>query len=221
MLGPSDGHHVSKQPSTSSIHNDQGGFVPQNDPWAPLVHAVRRGDEGAARQLLGCVGPCMLRVIRKMVAVPADAEDLLQDAFIAFLGALPRFRHNASTRHFACRVAVLTCMAYRRKQRPWYQRFWSDSNLLDELAGSEPLPSAIVSAKQQHAMVRGLVERLPAAQAEVLLMHVVAELSLPEVADTLDIPLETARSRLRLAMGRLRKSLNVKEQSLDDWMAEA
>lgn len=163
----------------------------------------------------------MLRVIRKMVADSADAEDLLQDALIAFLGALPRFRHSASTRHFACRVAVLTCMAYRRKQRPWYQRFWSDPNLLDELAGNEPLPSAVLSAKQQHAMVRGLVERLPAPQAEVLLMHVVAELSLPEVADTLDIPLETARSRLRLAMGRLRKSLSVKEQSLDDWMAEA
>jgi DNA-directed RNA polymerase specialized sigma24 family protein len=50
-------------------------------------------------------------------------------------------------------------------------------------------------------------------------MHVVAELSLPDVAAALQIPLETARSRLRLALTRLRKTLNVGEQRLADWLA--
>ena len=40
---------------------------------------------------IGCVGPSMLRVIRKMVADAADAEDLLQDAFIAFWVRCPDF----------------------------------------------------------------------------------------------------------------------------------
>jgi len=198
----------------------EGTFVPDNDPWIGLVAAVRGGDRAAAPKLLGCVGPCMMNVIRKMVFNSSDAEDLLQDALVAFLGALPRFRHTASTRHFACRVAVLTCMAYRRKQRPWYRRLWTDPEMLQEIAGRDPLPSASVASKQQQAAVRALVERLPAAQAEVLLMHVVAEFSLPEVADTLAIPLETARSRLRLALGRLRKSIDVNDQRLEDWIAE-
>ncbi len=163
----------------------------------------------------------MMSVIRKMVLDSPDAEDLLQDAMVAFLAALPRFRHTASTRHFACRVAVLTCMAYRRKQTPWYRRLWSDAATLEEIASSAPPASTTVAAKQQQAMLRRLVEALPPTQAEVLLMHVVADQTLPEVAAALQIPLETARSRLRLALGRLRKSLDVSEQRLEDWMAEA
>lgn len=206
---PSDSHGVSAA----------GLFVPENDPWYPLTQAARAGDPVATTKLLGCVGPSMLHVIRKMVST--DVEDLLQDALLAFLNALPRFRHTASTRHFACRVAVLTCMAYRRKQRPWYQRLWSDAATLNELPGHEPSPTDVMWAKQQQQTVRRLVERLPPAQAEVLLMHVVAELSLPEVAAALQIPLETARSRLRLALTRLRKKLNVGEQRLEDWLANA
>jgi RNA polymerase sigma-70 factor, ECF subfamily len=214
---------VSKQISSLNVANGayaEGTFIPENDPWIGLVKAVRSGDREAAPKLLGCVAPCMMSVIRKMVFNSADTEDLLQDALVAFLGALPRFRHTASTRHFACRVAVLTCMAYRRKQRPWYRRLWTDPELLQDMAGTDPLPSASIVAKQQQAAIRALVERLPAAQAEVLLMHVVAEFSLPEVADTLGIPLETARSRLRLALGRLRKSIVVSDQSLQDWIGE-
>ncbi|MDX2024414.1 MAG: sigma-70 family RNA polymerase sigma factor [Deltaproteobacteria bacterium] len=207
--------HVSDSHGVSAA----GLFVPENDPWYALAQAARAGDQRATTQLLECVAPSMLHVIRKMVST--DIEDLLQDALLAFLNALPRFRHTASTRHFACRVAVLTCMAYRRKQRPWYQRLWSDATVLDQLPGQEPLPSDALSTKQQEQAVRRLVERLPAAQAEVLLMHVVAELSLPEVAATLQIPLETARSRLRLALTRLRKKLNVGEQRIEDWLANA
>lgn len=226
MLQPTyycDPHLVPKQISSLNAANGAfagGTFVPESDPWIGLVQAVRSGNRQVAAKLLGCVAPSMMNVIRKMVFDATDAEDLLQEALVAFLAALPRFRHTASTRHFACRVAVLTCMAYRRKQRPWYRRLWTDPELLQEIASSDPLPSASVAAKRQQAMLRAMVERLPAAQAEVLLMHVVAEYSLPEVASTLAIPLETARSRLRLALGRLRKSIDVNEQRLEDWIAE-
>lgn len=191
-----------------------------SDPLWPLVQAVRAGDDESAHKLLAETGPSMLRVIRKMISDPTEAEDLLQDAMMAFIKALPRFRHDAGTRHFACRVAVLTCMAHRRRQRSWFSRR-EPAMEVEALADAGPSPADSLLAKQRHAVVRTAMDRLPRAQAEVLIMHAVADMTLPEVAATLNIPLETARSRLRLALGRLRRTLVFSSTPIDEWVAGA
>jgi RNA polymerase sigma factor (sigma-70 family) len=168
-----------------------------------LVRRFRAGDSAALRTLLESVGPPMLGVIRRVLgARHSDVEDTLQEATIALLGALPTFRGACSLRHFACRVAAFTAISARRRQRPGDE----PGDDLDELPGDPRAEQEADSAlaARRRSLVRRLLVELPEPQSEALVLHCVVGLTVEELARTSGVPVETARSRLRLAKGALR-----------------
>jgi RNA polymerase sigma-70 factor (ECF subfamily) len=74
----------------------------------------------------------------------------------------------------------------------------------DDTASEEPCPEALAVTSARAAAVRSLCDQLPAAQAEVLALHVVLGYTVHEAAELLGAPVETIRSRLRLAKRALR-----------------
>src|SRR4051812_12963800 len=79
------------------------------DPLKPLAVLCRSGGAEAQRTLLVTVGPAMLRVVRGVLgSAHSDVEDVLQESMVALHLALPGFRGECSTLHFACRIAVQT-----------------------------------------------------------------------------------------------------------------
>jgi RNA polymerase sigma-70 factor (ECF subfamily) len=177
------------------------------DELAPLAEAAARGDASAMRTLLIAVGPDLLRVVRRLFgAQHPEVEDVSQECAVALVQAIGRFRGECSTRHFAARVALHTSMAARRrsvskKRSPTTLAAAVDA---DETASNEPGPetNAVGSARAQ--AVRALCDELPDAQAEVLALHFVLGYTVQESATLLAAPVETIRSRLRLAKRALR-----------------
>src|SRR5260221_2794996 len=115
--------------------SDSGGFggarVP--DRLGQLAALSRAGDADAQRTLLVTVGPAMLPVVRGVLGSRhPDVEDTLQEAMVAVHLALPGFRGECTTLHFACRIAIQTAMNARR--RAAYRTHHTPSHEPEELA---------------------------------------------------------------------------------------
>ncbi|HEY3498475.1 MAG TPA: RNA polymerase sigma factor [Polyangiaceae bacterium] len=182
------------------------GLEPQSDPLAGLGVQAARGDEAAIRTLLSTLGPHLLRIVRRVLgSVHPEVDDVAQECAIALISALPRWRGDSTLLHFACRVAVLTAMSVRRSERAEKRRAERAEGLAVEAFPSPlPAPDAELSARVTTELVRELLDSLPLEQAEVLGLHCVVGYTMPEIAAASGVPLETVRSRLRLAKLALR-----------------
>lgn len=174
---------------------------PWSDDLAPLVRGAVEGDPAAVRRLIGALGPALLRCVRRVLGADhADLEDVMQEAVFALVTALPRFRGESSTVHFACRVAALTAISARR--RAGYRQNVTpafDPGELDTVPGRAPSPLADLVAEKRRRALMGLLGDLPDPQAEVLVLHYVLGYTVDQIAGSSSIPRDTVRSRLRAA----------------------
>jgi RNA polymerase sigma-70 factor (ECF subfamily) len=180
------------------------------DPLGPLATAAAGGDRAAQRTLLVAVGPSLLRVVRGVLGRQhPDVEDTVQEAMVSLHLALVGFRGECTTLHFACRIAVQTALNARRRSG-YRTRHTPNAEPMElaELARDERSPAeALEAAACRHAL-RELLAELPAQQAEVLALHTLLGYTVDETADTLAVPRDTVRSRLRAALARLRQQVS-------------
>jgi len=191
---------------------------PQTDDLAPLVASCRQGDTVATKTLLATLGPSMLQMVRRVLGpFHADVDDVLQDAFVGLLRALPGFRGDSTTRHFACRIATLSALKARRRRGGVPADPGPDADE-DCWAGADPDDWALASCRRQ--ILRRLLGELPGPQAEALVLHCVAGLSVEEISVAVHCPAETVRSRLRRAKAALRERITA-DPSMGDLLEES
>lgn len=184
-----------------------------SDPLAPLVARARTGDRAALRDLLRALGPSMIRVAHALLGRDrADADDAVQESLLGLVRALPTFRGESSITHFAGRIAVRAALLARKRRRTHEQRL-SSFALEEEPTTTDPDDDAIASRRR--AILRALVEELPEAQAESLTLRIVLGCSMEEVATLTGVPLNTVRSRLRLAKEVLRRKIEADETAAE------
>jgi RNA polymerase sigma factor (sigma-70 family) len=179
------------------------------DELADLGAAAAKGNERAVRTFVLALAPHLVRVVRRVLGSShPDVEDVTQEALFQVLEALPRYRGEASLLHFACRVAVLTAMNARRREAA-SKRSGSQccTHETDEIPSEAAETDAVVEARRAMEAVRALTVTLPEAQAEALALHCVLGLDLAEISQATGAPLETVKSRLRLARRALRSRL--------------
>ena len=178
----------------------------QPDALAALADAAASGDPVAVRTFLITVGPHLLRTVRRVLGSQhPDVDDVAQECALSVMDALPRRRGESRVLHFVCRVAVLTAMNARRRLAAQKRRSLGENEVgAEHLASPEPAPDARVLAEMRTQVVRELLDSLPIEQAEVLALHCVLGYTMPEIANSSQVPIETLRSRLRLAKQALR-----------------
>lgn len=194
---------------------------PEPDPNRPLARAAAAGDADALDTLLGTVLPPMLRVVRQVLgAAHSDAEDVLQEASVGLVEALPTFRHECTVLHFACRVALLTALNTRRRFQLRERLTPSAAPLdLDDVPG-DPRVQTDVLAERRRAVLLGLLDDLPQPQAETLALHCVLGYTVEETARATSVPPNTVRGRLVSAKASLREALALDselEEQLRAW----
>ncbi|MBW2457666.1 MAG: sigma-70 family RNA polymerase sigma factor [Deltaproteobacteria bacterium] len=172
---------------------------------AELARAAAAGDLGAAQTLVKRVSPALARAVYSVMgSTHREADDVIQQALIAFVQALPAFRGDSHPTTYATRIAVRTALATRRRSRSERGRRDAFADFA-ALRRSEPgTPIEQLQATARRALVRHLLDELPVEQAETLALHVVVGLSLKEVAAATSAPVNTVKSRLRLAKQALR-----------------
>ncbi len=173
-----------------------------------LVAAAMAGDVIATQRLLASVTPRMTRVVHTVLgSAHADVDDVVQQALIGFLHALPAFRGDCEPVHFASRIAVRAAVAAAR--RTWQRRGRRDDGVdLDSIASSAAYAAdRPAEVARLTVVLRDLLSRIPDEQAEAIALRFVLGWSLEEVSRATEAPVNTVRSRVRLAKKALRAAI--------------
>jgi RNA polymerase sigma-70 factor (ECF subfamily) len=173
-----------------------------------LVDAVRAGDRQAFAVLVDRETPAVYRACRRILGSPHDAEDVTQEAFVAAFRAIRSYRGDGSLRAWLLRIA--TRQAYRRLSQ---RRPQADLAAVPEsrLADLEADPSRRAAVAEQRGAVRAAVAALPEPYREVVALRFFADLSLFEVAEATDRPINTVKTHLRRGLDRLRPLIGPRE----------
>ena len=167
---------------------------------------IGRGDADALRTFLSAIVPQLLRVVRSVLGPEhPDLEDVAYEAAYAVVDSLSTFRGEGTVLHFACRVAVLSAMNVRRRDAAQKRALVRSPTDIDSVELDAPNPEDNAQTSSLAPIVRELLATLPDTLAEALALHVVLGYTVAEIAQAASLPLETVRSRLRLAKQALRK----------------
>jgi len=180
---------------------------PRLDPLADLALRARQGDDLAMRDLLRAIASPLLAAVRAIAGRGApDVEDIAQETMVSFVQALRAFRGECSVAHYASRIAVRTAMAARKRRQARENR----ADALEDIPNSEnyaATPGEEAWAARRRDLLRGLLDELPEVQADTFALRIALGYSMQEVADATGAPINTVRSRVRLAKEALRRRI--------------
>jgi RNA polymerase sigma factor (sigma-70 family) len=170
-----------------------------------LIQRAKRGDKHAYEELVYAYQGIAFRTAYVLAGNGADAEEAAQDGFVKAWRALGRFRDGAPFRPWLLQIVANEA---RNRRRSAGRRAHLALRAATEHPSGDAAPSpeaALLSAQQREALLTA-VNDLPEDQRSVITLRYFVGLSEQEVADTLDLPTGTVKSRTSRALERLRES---------------
>lgn len=164
---------------------------------------MERTNEHSWKHWIEAHGPKLLLCARQWTRSLADAEDVVQEAFVRYwrhqrqLPGDPQALIVTSIRRAALDLA-------RREDRRTAREAKAGGGLEEQVFSFEKLPG---EGDERRVEIEVALQRLPDEQREVLVLKIWNELTFEQIADTLGIPPNTAASRYRYALAALRKEL--------------
>jgi len=163
-----------------------------------LMVAFSKGSSHAFDELFSRYKQPIYGFFRRRVAESTQAEELTQETFFALLRAAGRYEPRALFRTYLYAIGFKILRAHRRKAA-FRATFFGQRNSAPDPSKRDPTESGL--------WVRRAVEKLEAMDREILLLREFEQLSYAEIADLLQLPLNTVRSRLFRARTALRNLL--------------
>jgi RNA polymerase sigma-70 factor, ECF subfamily len=150
-----------------------------------------------------------------MLGREEDARDATQETFLAAFRNLRGFRGEAKVSSWLHRIAVNQCISRQRRSKVRSELALDDEQ--EKHAGSfaTPVshsPARFAEGQQETLAVRRAINGLPIELRQVVVMKEFEELTFREIADALDLPLSTVKSRLYTAL----KQLQLRLQKFED-----
>lgn len=183
-----------------------------------LIALYRNGDEEAFTTLLNRHKNRVYTTIYLIVKDRYVAEDLLQDSFIKAVKTIQSGRYNEEGKFlpWMLRIAHNLAIDYFRKDKRYPVIVMEDgSKVFNTLEFAEdPVENKQIKA-ETHQMLRQLIQELPEAQKEVLIMRHYMQMSFQEIADSTGVSINTALGRMRYALINLRKRMQQTSISYD------
>jgi len=145
-----------------------------------------------------------------MLGREEDARDATQETFLAAFRNLRGFRGEAKVSSWLHRIAVNQCITRQRRAKVRNEAAIEDEEQRQSSSFSAPLelsPSRVAEGKESIDAVRRAVNSLPLDLRQVVLMKEFEELTFREIAEALDLPLSTVKSRLYTAIQQLQMRL--------------
>ncbi|MDQ3395621.1 MAG: sigma-70 family RNA polymerase sigma factor [Bacteroidota bacterium] len=175
-----------------------------------LVSLYKNGNEEAFEQLVGRHKSKIFTTIYLIVKDNYIAEDLLQETFIKVINTIKGGRYNEEGKFlpWILRIAHNLAIDHFRKEKRYPTIIMEDGNsVFNTLEFAEDSVESIQIQKDTHARLRKLIQELPEAQKEVLIMRHYMQMSFQEIAETTGVSINTALGRMRYALINLRKKM--------------
>lgn len=181
-----------------------------------LLAALRSGRESAYETVIRKYGGRLLAVARRMLRNEDDAQDALQEAFMAAFRSLQSFEGNARLSTWLHRITVNACLMRLRTQRRKGEEPIDDLLLRFDDTGHHLVPPSSWSERSDLALdrdetrahVRACIDRLPETYRMILMLRDIDELDTEETARLLGITANAVKVRLHRARQALRQLLD-------------
>lgn len=189
--------------------------IDEGMPDAEIAQRVAAGDQQAFELLMRRHNQLLYRTARSILRDDAEAEDVVQDAYLLAYRGIGKFRGDARLATWLTRIVVNQAIARSRKRsrRAEIIRLDGESKWDDEPA--EVNMTEAVCAQPERSLLRtealrlleAKIDELPNAFRTVFMLRAIEEMSVEEVALCLDIPEATVRTRFFRARSLLREAL--------------
>ena len=182
---------------------------------ARLIEACRAGDAAAFNLLVWRWEKPLYNFVFKYVGDGELAQDLVQDTFVRVLKSIGRYTYRGSFSTWLYRIAINLCKDHLKRKRvpmvslhDYYtsgagERVYVQDRVADEAARTDES----LKAEEREELVRRLLGSLPEEERIVILLKEYQELTFREIAEVLDVPEGTVKSRLYHALRNMRESL--------------
>ena len=181
------------------------------------------GDAGAFPELVERYRNELLHFLIRFLGSRAAADDVFQDAFLQVHLSAESFDTSRRFKPWLYTIAANKGRDYHRRQKRRSAASLSapvggegnETQFSDLLASEAPSPDSPVDTREQAALVKKVVDELPAHYREILLLSYFQKMSYGQIADSLDIPLGTVKSRLHSAVASFSESWKLESGETD------
>ena len=175
-----------------------------------IVERALAGDAEAFGEIVGRWERRIFALAYGMLGREEEARDATQETFLAAFRNLRGFRGEAKVSSWLHRIAVNQCITRQRRAKVRGETTLEDETLTDDSSFSVPAsgsPARDAESRQTVETVRRAVQALPTELRQVIVMKEFEELTFQQIAEALDLPLSTVKSRLYTALRQLRLRL--------------
>jgi RNA polymerase sigma-70 factor (ECF subfamily) len=175
-----------------------------------MVKNFLDGDELAFNQLLKRYLKPVYNFLYRLTGDPSMLDDLAQVTFIKAWKNIRRFDRNKNFKAWIFTIAKNTAIDYFKKKKSIPFSFFTDeegNNKLEEIGDGNILPDEILAKKDVSNEIGRKLKEISDQYRIILLMRYKDDLTLPEIAEILERPVNTVKSQHQRALVALRKTL--------------
>ena len=178
---------------------------------AGLVRRAIAGETEAVRQIIKAHNQRLYRLVRAVVRSNADAEDVLQEAYLRAFGGIAGFEGGSSLSTWLSRIALNAALMRLRAQKRLKRAGVTvpvEAEIIPfPLSSSHADPERVMAQRQLLHLVEEATDTLPDAFRLVFVARVIEGLNVEETAVLLDLPPATVKTRLHRARKLIRTQL--------------
>ncbi len=172
-----------------------------------LIEATLAGDSAAFGRLVTKYQDRLYNTLVHVVGCADEARDVAQDAFVQAFVKLETFKRGSAFYTWLYRIAFNQAVSRRRKRRPTASIENNREQTGQEPTGREAAPGQRIEGQERAVQVRAALAALSEEHRTVLILREVDGCCYETIAEMLDLPVGTVRSRLHRARLELREQL--------------
>jgi RNA polymerase sigma-70 factor (ECF subfamily) len=169
-----------------------------------LVQNYLAGDEGALETIVQRHFKRVFLFAKTYVKQDQQAEDVTQEVFVKVWKNLKKFDSEKKFTTWLLQITKNTCIDLLRKNKNLLMAYQMGEEImadsLEKMADLKPLPEEVFDSQDFAEKLDMLINILPPDSAQVVRLHLQHDLTFQEIAEALDKPINTIKSRYRRAL---------------------
>ncbi len=177
-----------------------------------LIRMYCDGDPEAFDTLFDRYHASVYNFARTMLGDSGAAEEVLQETFLTVAQTAKTYRPSGRFRAWAMRIVRNRCLNRIEAERARRELVAAGGFGAVEPAADDPDPSEQVRADEETAAIRAAIATLPDRQREAIALYAFEQMRYREIADVLDVPINTVKTLIHRARASLAQMLDSDHQ---------